>query len=174
MPEEFEELQKVLETDSPEGIAGVAVKRIRTLTDSIAKKDKQIADLKKKLDEEDPEEPSDGEGEDDKKDPEPKPTEPDQNKDAGEGQGEDKGTGEESDKSAETDALRKENDALKKSLEEKDATIKKLDAKIDEVSKKTDALGKKQMRPLFREDATDDIKAAREKRMNQWKENHKR
>lgn len=181
---EFEELQKVLGADSQEEIVDLAVERITELTDSVTTKDKEIAELTKKLADSgnDDDDNNGGEGEDedngDGDDGDPEKGKKGA-KDKGKGKkdkGKDEGDGE-SDNKDELEKLKAENEDLKKKLEEAEAAegdaLDKLGKSVKKLQEKTDAIGQKQVRTLWN-DADDEIDKLKEGRMKIFEDAHAR
>jgi len=154
----LEDLQKILEADSPEGIEALAVKRITELNDEVAKVTKENVELNKKL-----------ENEDEGNKPENEDNEDQNNEDENEDEDESNSEVEESVEvktlKEENARLVKENEELKKDSDEKTDALEKLNDSVEKLSKKTDAIGKKQVRPLYN-DSDDEIEKLKNKRQN--------
>ena len=166
------ELQKVLEADSPEGLETLAVERIKELNNSGADKDKKIDELEKKVKLADEEgTPEDGgkpkEGAKPKEGEEPKTGEK-----LKEGAGEGKETEKEKALQEKVETLEKENEELKKEAEEKTDAVKVLEESVEKLNKRTDAIGKKQVKPLFH-DSDDEIDELKKSRLNIYADSRK-
>jgi len=148
------DLQKILEVDSPEGLETLAVKRIKEQNDSISKQNDEIEKLKNKIADDDPtKEPKEEPKEDPKEDPKEEPKDAEALK-------------------TENEELKKENEELKKTAEEKTDAVKKLEDSVEKLSKRTDAIGNKQVKPLFHNDDSE-IEELKKARLNTYADSRK-